>query len=479
MPSSEIHNWPILLASFMVTSLTYGTASSVGVFYIEWFREFPESAAQVGGLSISVVVMLLCTSPLAGALAKCYGVRPVVAAGACLSSAGLLLASFARDISVLFITIPFMAGIGFGMSHMGVLFIISELFHKHYATANGIATTGTSVGTIVMPILNSFLIERYGWRGALVVLSAVEANLLVCAGLLRAPAGERAQAKSLSGEQCDRGNYGSVTHRETEGVFRYKQLLESADGSEDDAIGRTSKFSVGSSQDHSKQERSTTMANFSEKLTRFLVLSGLSLLWTNRVYVTFQLATVTNTPIMGVTLAYIAARAESVGVPTLQATSLISAIGIANIASRLTHGRLVDTGQVQPAYMYGAAIALSAVAGPIIASVESYPWFMVCAVLVGLSAGVFVPMQITITRQIVGQERFPGGSGVSLVFAGIGDFLSALMAGYLHDVTNSYSGGFLMMGIVSGMSTALTFFLHLTWTRLIPDDRWPRIPPAG
>ncbi|XP_022096080.1 monocarboxylate transporter 14-like isoform X2 [Acanthaster planci] len=473
MSSSEIHNWPILLASFTVNCLTKGMATSLGVFYIEWFREFPDSSAQVGGLSISVMVMLLCTSPLAGALAQCYGVRPVVAAGACLSSAGLLLASFARDISVLFTTIPFMAGIGFGMSHMGVLFIISELFHEHYATANGITLTGTSVGTIVMPILNSFLIEQYGWRGALVVLSAVEANLLVCAGLLRAPAGERAHSKSQSGEQCDRGNNGSLTHRETEGVFRYKQLLESADESEDDAIGQTNKFSVSSSQDHSKQERSTTM------VTRFLFLSGLSLLWTNRVYVSFLLAAVTNTSIMGVTLAYIVARAESVGVPTLQATSLISAIGIANIASRMTHGWLVDTGQVHPAYVYGAAVALSAVAGPIIASVESYPWFMVCAVLVGLSAGAFIPMQITITRQIVGQERFPGGSGVSLVFAGIGDFSSALMAGHLHDVTNSYSGGFIMMGIVSGMSTALTFFLHLTWTRLIPDDRWPRISPAA
>ena len=54
--------------------------------------------------------MFLLTAPFAGALTKYLGVQPVVIAGTLLSFTGLLIASFAKEFYVLFLTIPFMTG---------------------------------------------------------------------------------------------------------------------------------------------------------------------------------------------------------------------------------------------------------------------------------------------------------------------------------------------------------------------------------
>ena len=53
-----------------------------------------------------------------------------------------------------------------------------------------------------------------------------------------------------------------------------------------------------------------------------------------------------------------------------------------------------------------------------------------------------------------------------------------LFAGYIFDVTGSYSGGFKFAGVMSGVTIALVLGSHLLWTKLIKDDRWPRFEPT-
>lgn len=58
-------------------------------------------------------------------------------------------------------------------------------FRQRKALAYGIAMSGSGIGTFVLAPAVQLLIELYSWRGALLVLSAIVANLCVCGALLR------------------------------------------------------------------------------------------------------------------------------------------------------------------------------------------------------------------------------------------------------------------------------------------------------
>ncbi|XP_038054459.1 monocarboxylate transporter 5-like isoform X1 [Patiria miniata] len=520
---SEARYWPVLLVSFVATSLTHGLASSMGVFYIEWHKEFPQSSALVGWLSTSMLAMLLCSSPVGGALVNYFGVRRTVVAGSVLSFAGLLSASFAQQIFVLFITIPFMAGIGFGLTYTGVMVVISECFHKHHAMATGVSMSGASAGMVVLPIFFRFLIDQYGWQRALLVTSALHANVLVCAVVMRPPkhshlkrANRNSSIRSVTVSQRTRyrlerqastngdqfedaacsdalnRNISKVSFRagnDDEGTVFIEQSLSGnqfEDAACSDALNRNiSKVSFRAGNDDegtvfieqspSQNCESEMKPTCWERVQEFLHHSGLSLFWTNRVFSSFMVSVVACASIYGITLPYIAARAKSVGIPEFEASLLVSVNGIGNLLSRPTHGRLLDANLMQPAYVYAAFVALSTIAAPIIASVESYAWLVVSTVLIGMSAGAYIPMQAAIIRRIVGKERYPGGFGVGLVCVSMGNMASAVIAGFMFDATGSYSPGFIFMAAMSGLGFIVVIGIHILWDRLVPDPRWPTV----
>ena len=51
---------------------------------------------------------------------------------------------------------------------MVVIYLVSSWFVRHRGLAIGIALVGTSMGSAILPLLNPYLIEAYGWRQAYV-----------------------------------------------------------------------------------------------------------------------------------------------------------------------------------------------------------------------------------------------------------------------------------------------------------------------
>ncbi|XP_070555036.1 monocarboxylate transporter 12-like [Ptychodera flava] len=58
---------------------------------------------------------------------------------------------------------------------------------NRFALANAIAFTGCGIGVFVFPPLLQLLIDSYGWRGALIVFSAINAHMFVSASLFKSP----------------------------------------------------------------------------------------------------------------------------------------------------------------------------------------------------------------------------------------------------------------------------------------------------
>ena len=321
------------------------------------------------------------------------------------------------------------------MSYTGVIVTISECFHRHYALALGICTTGASIGMVILPIVFRFLIDMYGWRGAVMILSAVNFNVMVCAGFMKAPLTLRQKKKHAEGR-----NGNSIALK----LQDYSQVQDIENANEHDTHNSTTQPIACSlnrrtqsthdceqttAKDDCVEDRLSSQSNCSQKICLFLDHSGISLFWTNRVFSTFMLGIVSLSPVNGITLPYLAAHAKSVGIMEVKATLLISVIGISSTVSRLSHGRLVDARVIQPVYIYVFFVALATIAAPTIAVIEGYAGFVICTALIGLASGVYIPMQAVLIRMIVGKQQFPGGFGIGLVSVAVGNMATAFIGG--------------------------------------------------
>ncbi|XP_022084981.1 monocarboxylate transporter 12-like [Acanthaster planci] len=414
---------------------------------------------------------MAATTSITGALVKYFRVQPVVVAGALLSFTGLVIGSFGREFYVLFITIPFMTGIGCSLCFASTMTIISDYFHQHFALAWGIAWSGGSVGIVTFPIVSGFLIDNYGWRGALLVISAIQANILVCAKFMKpTPNGQTST---------------NLVHSVGKGYSRLENQSshETASAKDEKDVDGDSKASAFTNQSRSgsgvgaecKDDKLVKDKKWLEKLVQFLDHAGVSLIWTNRVFASCLLLQIPTSVGNSVTLPFLVARAESVGVLGLQAELLLSVVGVANIVGNLINGPLVDANVAELALIYGVVEAVVSVSAISIAILESYPFFVVYAVLFGFSSGIYIPLGAIMVRRIVGQERFAGGFGIALMLVASGNMLAASISGHLYDTTKSYSGCFYFLGAAAGLCIVLLLGLHLLWTRLVPDDRWPTI----
>ena len=65
---------------------------------------------------------------------------------------------------------------------------LSTYFNVYYDVALSFSNAGIGAGVMLIPVVTQFLLEWYGWRGALLLIGGLNLNLLVCGCTLRASA---------------------------------------------------------------------------------------------------------------------------------------------------------------------------------------------------------------------------------------------------------------------------------------------------
>ena len=63
--------------------------------------------------------------------------------------------------------------------------ITGKYFNKHRSFANGIALAGEALGILIMPPLIRLLVDEYGLRGGLLILGAIQLNVILSGAVLR------------------------------------------------------------------------------------------------------------------------------------------------------------------------------------------------------------------------------------------------------------------------------------------------------
>lgn len=119
------------------------------------------------------------------ALANRWGFRPVTIAGSFIAAIAFCLSYFATDVVFLYITYGVIGGIGFCLIYIPAVITVGYYFERWRALATGIAMCGSGVGTFIMAPFSSYLIERLGWRGALVAQACIILFCAVCGAMFR------------------------------------------------------------------------------------------------------------------------------------------------------------------------------------------------------------------------------------------------------------------------------------------------------
>lgn len=179
------YGWVVTFASFMCHFIADGIAFSSGVIFPELLNAFGAKKATTSWIGSLFVGIPLIFGPVAGLFVNKYGCRLTTMVGGVITSVGMLASTFATSVEMLSLTYGVVAGFGLAFIYVPASVMPSFWFEKKRALATGLAVSGSGLGTFAIAPLTDYLVEMYGWRGTMLVLSGITLNFLVFGALFR------------------------------------------------------------------------------------------------------------------------------------------------------------------------------------------------------------------------------------------------------------------------------------------------------
>lgn len=110
-----------------------------------------------------------------------YSYRTVTLIGGTFAAAGMILTFWATSINYLYVSYGVMVGIGAGLSFPPTVYIVTSYFVRLRGLANGLCISGSALGSIILPPVLRYLLETFGYRGAVLIMGGITLNVWVAA----------------------------------------------------------------------------------------------------------------------------------------------------------------------------------------------------------------------------------------------------------------------------------------------------------
>ncbi|XP_071454040.1 monocarboxylate transporter 12 isoform X2 [Hetaerina americana] len=262
--------WMVVFGSFMIHIIADGVTYSFGIFYLEFLHYFKEGKGKTAWIASILVGVTLCSGPISSVLVNRYGCRPVTIAGAILASACMILSMFAEDVLTLYFTIGVGTGFGFGLMYLPAIVSVTCYFERRRSLATGIAVCGSGLGTFLFAPLTGWLIETFGWRGALLLISSATMHCVIFGGMFRPLEAPRRRKKAAENALEAGGN---GTEMKSMGGTGNADAVLGESTSEVEGIFRSNTFSSskcnGNEGDKTKEENDQGNGTRSQRPTSF------------------------------------------------------------------------------------------------------------------------------------------------------------------------------------------------------------------
>jgi MFS family permease len=215
------YGYIIVAASFVISVLNVGLFISAGVFFKPILNEFGWSRAVTSGPISTCALVTGFFYILTGALTEKFGPRLITTGCVLIAGTGYVLLSRLSSIWELYFYLGVMAAIG-SSAMVPMLSSVPHWFTRNRTVMVGIIMSGGGVGGLIVPVLADWLIRRYDWRTAYLVLGiAFLVITIIAAQLLRrspATAAQEVSARSPNTGPAPSGPASLI------GVFRSRQI---------------------------------------------------------------------------------------------------------------------------------------------------------------------------------------------------------------------------------------------------------------
>ena len=386
-PARLFRGWSVVGAAFVVLFVVYGIQFSFGTFVGDIVEDTGWSETRLQLIFAIYIAGYSVLSAASGIATDRFGPRLVVAVGSVILTAGYLIWSQADGLWWVFLGLGVVTPIGMSASWVPCNATVVRWFIVQRGLATAITTAGGSLANILVPPIAAALVEAYGWRTAIVVLSLTGGSVMLVTSLLFA--------------------------RDPESV-----------GEHPDGIPRT--------EEESAAEVGLTVSE-AVRTSAYWLIFGMYALSFLVVFVPFV---------------HGSQFAQSLGVEPVTAATVISSIGIGGLVGRLLSGPLSDRMDRRRVAVVAFAVETLGFVG--IAMSTSLTLLYPSAVAFGFAYGAGVTVFPALVGDYFGRAHAGTIVGRIFATAGAMAAIGPYAAQLLDDASGSYRGAFLLAGAASG-----------------------------
>jgi len=181
--------WVVVWATFVCLAVIFGVSYSFAAFFENFAKEFAAQRADVSWVFGLCGLVYFVLGAGGGMVADRWGPRLVCMTGMVCIAMGLFLTSLAQSLATVYLSYGLLVGLGIAFVYTPSIACVQPWFNKRRGLASGIASAGVGAGTLILPVVVSYLLIEVNWREALQMMSAGVLLIGLTAGFLlkRAP----------------------------------------------------------------------------------------------------------------------------------------------------------------------------------------------------------------------------------------------------------------------------------------------------
>ncbi|XP_054721703.1 monocarboxylate transporter 9-like [Uloborus diversus] len=180
-------SWVIAFSCCFASLVLAGIFRTSGVLFVAFISEYQVTREEAAWPMVVCIAVLNLTGPFSGILGQKFGCRPIIFIGCLTATTGIASCFFTTSLKTITLLFGGVFGIGYGFMNTLLPVVLNSYFLNLRATANGIANSGSCIGSMVLPVVYEYLIDAYGLSGCFLLTAGIVLHIAAVATLMRPP----------------------------------------------------------------------------------------------------------------------------------------------------------------------------------------------------------------------------------------------------------------------------------------------------